>query len=155
MVPSALIFPRAKQAVDAPQIEQLRHENNNLGMQLRSLKDLHEKLKDDLKDIRSKKKDLMGQQVHVRFSFRERADLRVIHQEQRAAELTQMRDTVKRIQSRIIQSPERIKRSITLMNTTTVQEKKMIYIQENKSKDLLTKISTLKVIEKVSQAICS
>ena len=58
-------------------------------------------------------------------------------------------DTVARTRSRIVQSPERIRRNISSMSTTAMEDKKTLGAQEAKARDLQAKISALLNIEKV------
>jgi len=59
-------------------------------------------------------------------------------------------DAVTRTRSRIVQSPERIKRSITAMGVTAGEDRKALAAQEAKARDLQTKVSAVLGIEKVS-----
>ena len=60
-----------------------------------------------------------------------------------------MSDTVASTRSRIVQSPERIRRNISSMSTTAMEDKKTYGAQEAKARDLQAKISALLNIEKV------
>lgn len=60
-----------------------------------------------------------------------------------------MQDTQARTRSRIVQSPERIKRTITLMSATAMEDKRQVATQEVKARDLQAKMNALLVIEKV------
>ncbi|KAI5983850.1 Nuf2 family-domain-containing protein [Pisolithus albus] len=57
-------------------------------------------------------------------------------------------DTISRTRSRIVQSPERIKRNITTMGAAAIEDKKAIAQHEAKARDLQAKISALSTIEK-------
>lgn len=58
-------------------------------------------------------------------------------------------DGVLSTRSRIVQSPERIKRNIVTMGAAALEDKKVVSINETKTRDLQTKISTLVRVEKV------
>lgn len=66
------------------------------------------------------------------------------------SETTLLLDTISRTRSRIVQSPERLRRNITTMGAAAVEDKKMIIQQEAKARDLHAKITALSNIEKVS-----
>lgn len=59
-------------------------------------------------------------------------------------------DAINRARSRIVQSPERIKRNIVTMGTTAAEDKKTVAMHESKIRDLQTKITALLNIEKAS-----
>lgn len=50
---------------------------------------------------------------------------------------------------RIVQSPERIKRTIVSMGSTAIEDKKTVALHEFKARDLQSKITALFNIEKV------
>jgi kinetochore protein Nuf2 len=64
-------------------------------------------------------------------------------------EINVVSDTIARTRSRIVQSPERIKRTITVMGETAIEDKRTVAMLETKSRDLQTKINALLNIEKV------
>ncbi|TFK30715.1 hypothetical protein FA15DRAFT_26595 [Coprinopsis marcescibilis] len=64
------------------------------------------------------------------------------------AELESLSDSVARTNSRIVQSPERIKKTITTMAQNTIGDKKTIVSNEAKARDLQAKIAALLNIEK-------
>jgi hypothetical protein len=59
-------------------------------------------------------------------------------------------DNNSRTRSRIVQSPERIRRNIMTMGTTAIEDKKAVALHEAKARDLQAKISALVNIEKVT-----
>ena len=65
------------------------------------------------------------------------------------ADTTLLLDTISRTRSRIVPSPERIKRNIITMGAAATEDKKTIAQQEAKARDLQGKISALSTIEKV------
>jgi len=58
-------------------------------------------------------------------------------------------DAVLSTRSRIVQSPERIKRSIVTMSATALEDKKIVGTNETKTRDLQAKINILFQVEKV------
>lgn len=64
------------------------------------------------------------------------------------ADISVTTDAVDRLRSRIVQSPERIKRTITTMGATVNEDKKQVSLYENKARDLQVKIAALATIEK-------
>ena len=64
-------------------------------------------------------------------------------------EMATVTDTISRTRSRIVQSPERIKRNITSMGNTAAEDKRTVATNEAKTRDLQTKIAALLNIEKV------
>ena len=70
-------------------------------------------------------------------------------QEALNVEIASVSDSINRTQSRIVQSPERIKRTISAMSSTATEDKKTVMMQEIKARDLQTKINALLNIEKV------
>ena len=58
-------------------------------------------------------------------------------------------DAVLSTRSRIVQSPERIKRNIVTMSATALEDKKVFSTNEAKTRDLQAKISILLHVEKV------
>jgi len=57
-------------------------------------------------------------------------------------------DSISRTRSRIVQSPERIKRVIVTMTTTAIEDKRTVTLHEGKARDLQAKITALFNIEK-------
>lgn len=58
-------------------------------------------------------------------------------------------ENINRTRSRIVQSPERIKRNISTMGHTAAEDKRTVAANEAKTRDLQTKIAALLNIEKV------
>lgn len=58
-------------------------------------------------------------------------------------------DVVLSTRSRIVQSPERIKRNIVTMSATALEDKKIVGTNETKTRDLQAKINILFQVEKV------
>jgi kinetochore protein Nuf2 len=64
-------------------------------------------------------------------------------------ELESLQEAISRTNSRIVQSPDRIKKTITTLSHTTQEDKKMVALNEAKARDLNIKITALLNIEKV------
>jgi len=64
-------------------------------------------------------------------------------------EMSVLSDVVLSTRSRIVQSPERIKRNIVTMGATALEDKKSISTNEAKTRDLQAKINILFQVEKV------
>ena len=64
-------------------------------------------------------------------------------------EAEQLTDNIGRVRSRIVQSPERIKRSIIAMGSTATEDKRTLAMHEAKIRDLQVRISVLGNIEQV------
>ena len=60
-----------------------------------------------------------------------------------------MEDSIGRAKARIVQSPERIKKTIHIMSTTATDDKKTVVMHEAKARDLQAKINALHNIETV------
>lgn len=58
-------------------------------------------------------------------------------------------DSIQRTRSRIVQSPDRIRRNISTMTTTAIEDQKSFAMHEAKARDLQAKIAVLTNIEKV------
>jgi len=63
-------------------------------------------------------------------------------------ELSVLSDAVLATRSRIVQSPERIKRNIVTMSATALEDKRIVSTNEAKTRDLQAKISILFQVEK-------
>lgn len=68
-------------------------------------------------------------------------------------EIKSVEEAISRTRARIVQSPERIKKTISIMSTTAMEDKKTVTMHETKARDLQTKINALLNIEKVSTGI--
>lgn len=74
-------------------------------------------------------------------------------QEALNGEVASVSDTIVRTRSRIVQSPERIKRTISTMSSTAIEDKKTVLLHEAKARDLQTKIGAITNIEKATPSI--
>jgi kinetochore protein Nuf2 len=67
--------------------------------------------------------------------------------------MTSISDAISHTRSRVVQSPERIKRTISTMAATALEEKKIVTMHESKVRDLQAKVNAVHVIEKVSTSL--
>ncbi|KAK7689176.1 hypothetical protein QCA50_007867 [Cerrena zonata] len=121
---------KAKMAEDEPACEKYRIENEQITAYLMSCK---EKQLDLLATIKALKEE---KNKHIQ---RKEA----IH-----AEMDALTDNIGRVRSRIVQSPDRIKRNIITMGSTASEDKKTVAMNETKIRDLQAKINALLNIEK-------
>lgn len=70
------------------------------------------------------------------------------------SEMDTLTDNISRTRSRIVQSPERIKRDIHSMGNSAAEEKRTVAANETKTRDLQAKIAALLNIEKVRLQCC-
>ena len=69
-------------------------------------------------------------------------------QEKVTSEMDTLTDNISRTRSRIVQSPERIKRDIHSMGNSAAEEKRTVAANETKTRDLQAKIAALLNIER-------
>lgn len=75
----------------------------------------------------------------------------ILKKENINSETSLLLDSIQRTRSRIVQSPERIKRNINTMGATAIEDKKTLAMHEAKARDLQAKITVLTNIEKVGR----
>jgi kinetochore protein Nuf2 len=68
-------------------------------------------------------------------------------------EANNLANTITRQRGRIVQSPERLKRTIVNMGTTAAEDKKIVAANEAKIKDLEMKITACLTIERVQSLL--
>lgn len=73
-----------------------------------------------------------------------------LFQENLNNETASVMDNINRARSRVVQSPERIKRNIITMGATATEDRRTILLHETKTRDLQAKIAALLNIEKAS-----
>ncbi|OCH95255.1 hypothetical protein OBBRIDRAFT_822977 [Obba rivulosa] len=121
---------KARRAEDEPKCEALHQENSAIAAELISKKEDHHNLLKDVDSLKLEKKTLVKSKEGV------------------IQETALVTDNIDRTRSRIVQSPERIKRNIVTMGSTAAEEKKTIALAEAKIRDLQAKIAALLNIEK-------
>ncbi|OBZ75713.1 putative kinetochore protein NUF2, partial [Grifola frondosa] len=121
---------KAKRAEDEPKCESLRQANTAFMEKVILYKDNHMTLLKDVEELKREKSVFVAKKEKIN---------------QETANIT---ESINRTRSRVVQSPERIKRSIVTMGTTAAEEKKIITMNEAKTRDLQAKIQALQNIEK-------
>ncbi|KAG6811487.1 hypothetical protein H0H92_007179 [Tricholoma furcatifolium] len=121
---------KAKIAEDEPRCEQLRNENNALRGKMIATKEFQTVAVQEVEKLKAEKNALVKRKEALN------------------GEIASISDAVTRTRSRIVQSPERIKRTITTMSSTAVEDKRAVAMQEAKARDLQAKINALLNIEK-------
>ncbi|TFY79879.1 hypothetical protein EWM64_g4131 [Hericium alpestre] len=116
---------KAQRAEDEPLCEDLRAENAAITAHLIATKEIQGTL---LKDIEALKAEKMAEGMN--------------------ADAALAADAVMRTRARIVQSPERIKRTISTMGATASEDKRTLAAHEVKTRELQTKVSALLNIEK-------
>ncbi|KAG6910904.1 hypothetical protein DXG01_006587 [Tephrocybe rancida] len=121
---------KAKMAEDEPRCEQLRNDNNALRAKMIATKEFQTAAVQEVEKLKAEKNALVKRREALN------------------GEIASVSDTITRTRSRIVQSPERIKRTITTMSSTATEDKKTVAMQEAKARDLQIKINALLNIEK-------
>ncbi|KAF9001985.1 Nuf2 family-domain-containing protein [Cyathus striatus] len=121
---------KAKMAEDEPKCEELRKVNDAMFAKLIFTKDIQQSAVHEVENLKEEKNTLIKRKELIN------------------DEITSISDAISRTRSRIVQSPERIKRTITTMSVTAIEDKKMLALQEAKTRDLQAKINTLLNVEK-------
>ncbi|TFY65685.1 hypothetical protein EVG20_g5406 [Dentipellis fragilis] len=121
---------KARRAQDEPKSEELRRENAAITAHLIATKESQVVLLKDIESLKAEKSSLLQRKEGLN------------------SDTALASDTLSRTRSRIVQSPERIKRTITTMGATANEDKKTLGAQETKTRDLQAKISALLNIEK-------
>ncbi|KAJ3867566.1 Nuf2 family-domain-containing protein [Lentinula novae-zelandiae] len=120
---------KAKRDKDEPICQELRAKNKELGDLVLQTKAAQQPIVQEAALLKEEKTRLMERKEHIQ------------------RELEAISDANKRIRGRIVQSPERVKRSISTMSVSRTEHKKMVAINETKARDLQAKINALVIIE--------
>ncbi|KAH9951445.1 Nuf2 family-domain-containing protein [Amylocystis lapponica] len=123
-------YIKAKRSEDEPRCDSLRQENIAMTEQLIAYKDTQLALLKDVDTLKQEKEVLVKNKENIN------------------TEIATVTDVISRTRSRIVQSPERIKRSIIVMGTAASEDKKTIAVHEAKIRDLQAKIAALFNVEK-------
>ncbi|TFK42826.1 Nuf2 family-domain-containing protein [Crucibulum laeve] len=121
---------KAKIAEDEPRCEELRTENNALRAKMFATKEFQTTAVQDVEQLKAEKNALIKRKEALN------------------GEISSISDAITRTRSRIVQSPERIKRTISTMSTTAIEDKRTVAMHEAKARDLQVKINALLGIEK-------
>lgn len=139
---------RSRTAKDKPICDQLNGENATLTGIMFTTKDAQEKAVRDVEQYKTDRSALVHRKVtHCYF-----IPLQIIDflQEALLGEIKSVEEAIARTRARIVQSPERIKKTISTMSITVMEDKKTVTMHETKARDLQAKINALHNIEKVS-----
>ncbi|PIL23710.1 hypothetical protein GSI_13459 [Ganoderma sinense ZZ0214-1] len=121
---------KIKRAEDEPKCEALRQENTALMEQVIAYKEKQMGFLQDVEGLKQEKAALVAEKEKV------------------TSEMETATDGISRTRSRIVQSPERIKRDIHTMGNSAAEEKRTVAANETKTRDLQAKIAALLNIEK-------
>ncbi|KAJ7273400.1 Nuf2 family-domain-containing protein [Mycena rebaudengoi] len=121
---------QARIAEDEPRCEQLRTENTQLRARMFATKEIQLATVQEVEQLKAEKTALVQRKEALN------------------GEVASISDAMTRTRSRIVQSPERIKRTITTMTSTAIEDKQMVAMHETKARDLQAKINALSNIEK-------
>ena len=146
---------RSRRAKDEPRCEELRAENTALTANMFRTKDVQISVVQTVEFLKSEKGDLLKRKVMLVPASLRSTHVMNLDQENLNNELSMVSDTIQRSRSRIVQSPERIKRTIATMGSTVVEEKRTVAIHDAKARDLQIKISGVLNMERVSKLIPS
>ncbi|KAJ3517795.1 hypothetical protein NLJ89_g283 [Agrocybe chaxingu] len=116
---------------DKPICEQLNAENTSITNTMFMTKDAQAKAVRDVEQYKTERNALMKRKEALN------------------GEIKSVEEAITRTRARIVQSPERIKKTIAIMSTTAREDKKMVLMHETNARDLQTKINALHNIEKV------
>ena len=136
-------------AEDEPQCKVLRRENDVLRANMFEIKNSQGQATSELDKLKAEKDTLVRQRVcMLKTSIRFTA-LKFEIKESLSEEIVNTNDAVQRMQGRIVQSPDRIKKRISQMTLDAADEKRNIAANEAKARDLQAKVNALVIIEKV------
>ncbi|KAG8217350.1 Nuf2 family-domain-containing protein [Butyriboletus roseoflavus] len=121
---------KAQRAKDEPKCEQLRTENAAITAHLMATKETTQAVVKDIEALKIEKANIILKKENIN------------------SDTSLLLDNIQRTRSRIVQSPERIKRNISTMGVTAIEDKKTLAMQEAKARDLQAKITVLTNIEK-------
>lgn len=121
---------KAKIAEDEPRCEQLRIENSALRAKMIATKEFQTAAVQEVEQLKAEKNALIKRKEALN------------------GEIVTISDAITRTRSRIVQSPDRIKRTIITMTSATVEDRKTVAMHEAKARELQGKINALLAIEK-------
>ncbi|KAI0303431.1 Nuf2 family-domain-containing protein [Multifurca ochricompacta] len=127
---SQLAKLKAKRAEDEPRLDGIRKENASITSQLIAYKDTQTRLLKDIESLKAEKSTLVQRKEGL------------------YSDAALATDGVSRVRSRVVQSPERIRRTINAMGNTANEDKKTYISQQTTIDELQTKVSALLNIEK-------
>ncbi|KAF8964092.1 Nuf2 family-domain-containing protein [Flammula alnicola] len=128
----------ARIAKDKPISDQLNGDNTTLTNTMFVTKDAQAKAVRDVEQYKADRNELMNRKAGIVYFYDEALN----------GEIKSVEDAITRTRARIVQSPERIKKTISIMSTTAMEDKKTVAMHEAKARDLQAKINALHNIEK-------
>ncbi|KDR81395.1 hypothetical protein GALMADRAFT_239264 [Galerina marginata CBS 339.88] len=120
----------AQIAKDRPLCEQLNGENTALTSTMFLTKDAQAKAVRDVEQFKTDRTELLSRKEVLN------------------GEIKSLEEAIIRTRSRIVQSPDRIKKTISIMSNTAMEDKKTVAMHEAKARDLQAKVNALHNIEK-------
>ncbi|PPQ63193.1 hypothetical protein CVT24_005738 [Panaeolus cyanescens] len=121
---------RARIAKDKPVAEKLEAENKKLTVAMFQTKDAQETAVRDVELHKTERNMLQKSKENIH------------------SEIKSVEENIARTRGRIVQSPERIKKTISVMSATVLEDKKTIAMHESKARDLQAKVQALHHIER-------
>ncbi|EKM55794.1 uncharacterized protein PHACADRAFT_209321 [Phanerochaete carnosa HHB-10118-sp] len=129
-VQSEVVAIKYKMAEEEPRCETLRQENEALTVYLIKCRDTQLALLQTVKDMKQQRAELLQRKEQMQTTIDELGEL------------------ISRTRSRIVQSPDRLKRKISDMAATVTEDKHTSALHETKIRDLQVKAGALVAIEK-------
>ncbi|EGO21650.1 hypothetical protein SERLADRAFT_410230 [Serpula lacrymans var. lacrymans S7.9] len=120
----------AKRAKNEPKCDEIRQENAAITAHLMATKEVQTSVVKDIETLKIEKSAVIHRKENI------------------SSDTALLMDSISRTRSRIVQSPERIKRNITAMGVTAIDDRKTAALNEAKARDLQAKITALLNIEK-------
>src|ERR1700730_17941005 len=130
---------RLRRAKDEPRCEELRAENAALTANMLKTKDVQTSVVQTVEFLKSEKSDILKRKVSHLSNVPQLGSPLSAQQENLNNELAMVADTIQRSRSRIVQSPGRIKRTISTMSSTVLEERRTVATHDAKTRDLQTK----------------
>ncbi|KAI0290457.1 Nuf2 family-domain-containing protein [Russula brevipes] len=121
---------KAKRAEDEPKLDDIRQENASITSQLIAYKDTQTRLLKDIESLKADKSSLVQKKESI------------------CSDAAFATDGVARVRARVVQSPERIRRTITAMGNTQNEDKRAYMSRQATIDELQAKVSALLNIEK-------
>ncbi|EPQ54245.1 hypothetical protein GLOTRDRAFT_139579 [Gloeophyllum trabeum ATCC 11539] len=121
---------KAKRAEDEPRCEELRQEQIAIAAKLVAYKDVHTDLVKQIDKLKAEKAAVLQRKDNLN------------------KEISVVVESISHKRSRIVQSPERIKRNVASMRATAAEDKQTLAANEAKIRDLKIKINVIMNIDK-------
>ncbi|KAH9998986.1 Nuf2 family-domain-containing protein [Russula vinacea] len=121
---------KAKRAEDEPRLDDIRQENVSITSQLIAHKETQTRLLKDIESLKAEKSALVQRKESI------------------CADAALATDGVSRVRARVVQSPERIRRTISSMGSTANEDKRTYVSRQATIDELQAKVSALLNIEK-------